>query len=64
VSHGDLSHLAPEDRELYLALYAERNRVDRHEATTVQRARQAAQDAEAAASALTCIHPTPRSTAA
>lgn len=25
---GDLSHLSPEDAELYAALYAERNRVD------------------------------------
>ena len=33
---GDLSHLSPEDAELYVALYAERNLVSRGEAVRVR----------------------------
>jgi len=36
INLGDLSHLAPEDAELYAALYAERNMVSRGELARVQ----------------------------
>jgi hypothetical protein len=42
IDFGDLSHLAPEDAELYRALYLERNAVPRGEAQRVANTARAA----------------------
>jgi hypothetical protein len=45
-------HLSPEDADLYVALYCERNRIDRDELRAVRAAVRAAQDAAARRTAL------------
>lgn len=53
---GDLSHLSPADRQLYAALYAERNRVDAGELELVRAARHADRLAPVATKALACSY--------